>query len=174
VLKIASPDILHKSDIGGVRLGLNNEEAVREAFAQIMQAAQAIEPAPRIEGVLISPMRTGGVELLIGITRDANWGQVLTVGLGGIWVEILKDTSLRVLPVSRAEVHTMLTELQGAKLLQGARGAKAVDLDAVVEVIYQIAELAQRLKTNLEALEINPLRVDGSQIEALDAVITWQ
>jgi acyl-CoA synthetase (NDP forming) len=173
-LKIASPDILHKSDIGGVRLGLGNEDTVRAAFAQIMQAAQALEPAPRIEGVLVSPMRTGGVELLIGITRDANWGQVLAVGIGGIWVEILKDTSLRVLPVSRDEVRAMLAELQGAKLLQGARGAKAADLDAVVEVIYQIAELAQRLKTDLEALEINPLRVDGTQIEALDAVITWQ
>jgi acyl-CoA synthetase (NDP forming) len=173
-LKVASPTILHKSDIGGVRLGLDNSEAVRAAFAQIMQAVQAIEPAPRLEGVLVSPMRTGGVELLIGITRDATWGQVLTVGLGGIWVEILKDTSLRVLPVSRTEVRAMLTELQGAKLLQGARGAKAVDLDAVVEVIYQIAELAQRFKNNLAALEINPLRVDGAQIEALDAVITWQ
>jgi acyl-CoA synthetase (NDP forming) len=173
-LKIASPDILHKSDIGGVRLGLSSEEAVRTAFAQVMQAAQAIEPAPRLEGVLVSPMRPGGIELLIGITRDANWGQVLAVGLGGIWVEILKDTSLRVLPVSRAEVRTMLAELQGAKLLQGARGAKAADLDAVVDVIYQIAELAQRLKTNLDSLEINPLRVDGTQIEALDAVITWQ
>ena len=172
-LKIASPDILHKSDIGGVRLDLSSEEAVRVAFAQVKQSVQTIEPAPHIEGVLVSPMRTGGIELLIGITHDTNWGQVLAVGLGGIWVEILKDTSLRVLPASRAEVQSMLTELQGAKLLQGARGAQAADLDAVVEVIYQIAELAQRLKTNLEALEINPLRVDGTQIEALDSVITW-
>jgi acyl-CoA synthetase (NDP forming) len=173
-LKIASPDILHKSDIGGVRLDLSSEDAVRASFGQIMQAAQAVKPAPRIEGMLISPMYTGGSELLIGITRDAAWGQVLAVGLGGIWVEMLKDTSLRVLPVSRDEIRTMLTELQGVKLLQGARGTKAADLDAVVEVIYQIADLAQRLKANLESLEINPLRVDGAQIEALDAVITWQ
>lgn len=174
VLKIASPDILHKSDIGGVCLGLGSPAEVRAAFRQIMDVVSAIVPVPRIEGVLVSPMRSGGVELLVGITRDAEWGQVLAVGLGGIWVEILKDTSLRALPVSRAEVRAMLTELQGAQLLQGARGSQAADLDALVEVIFRVTELAQALKTDLESLEINPLRVDGTRIEALDAVITWQ
>jgi len=99
---------------------------------------------------------------------------VLAVGMGGIWVEVLKDTSLRVLPVTRDDVRAMLAELQGAKLLHGARGSKPADMDALVEVIYRTAELAQALKADLESLEINPLRVDGSQIEALDAVITWQ
>ncbi len=173
-LKIASPDIVHKSDIGGVKLGLRYEDAVREAFTQVMGSAKAAVPEAHIEGVLVSPMRSGGVELLVGVTRDATWGQVLAVGLGGIWVEILKDTSLRVLPVSRDEVRTMLAELQGAKLLQGARGSQAADLDALVEVIFRIAELAQRLKADLESLEINPLRVEGTRIEALDAVISWQ
>ena len=173
-LKIASPDIVHKSDIGGVKLGLGSEEEVRAAFEQVMNAASTLSPVPRIEGVLLSPMRSGGVELLVGVTRDAEWGQVLAVGLGGIWVEILKDTSLRVLPVSRDEIQTILTELQGAKLLQGARGSQAANQDALVEVIFRIAELAQHLKGNLESLEINPLRVDGTRIEALDAVITWK
>jgi succinyl-CoA synthetase beta subunit len=94
--------------------------------------------------------------------------------MGGIWVEVLKDTSLRVLPVTREDVHAMLAELQGARLLQGARGSKAADLDALVEVIYRVAQLAQSLRADLESLEINPLRVDGAQIEALDAVITWR
>ena len=173
-LKIASPDIVHKSDIGGVKLGLQNEDAVREAFTQVMGSAKAAVSATHIEGVLVSPMRSGGVELLVGVTRDATWGQVLAVGMGGIWVELLKDTSLRVLPVTRDDVRAMLAELQGAKLLHGARGSKPADMDALVEVIYRTAELAQGLKADLESLEINPLRVDGSQIEALDAVITWQ
>ena len=174
VLKVASPDIVHKSDIGGVRLNLRNEQEVREAFQQIMQAAGNVSSAPRIEGVLVSPMRTGGVELLVGIVRDPAWGQVMAVGLGGIWVEILKDTSLRVLPVSREDIRMILDELQGKALLQGARGSKPADLDRLVEVVYRASMLARALGDRLESLEINPLRVDGSQIEALDALITWQ
>ncbi len=173
-LKIASPDIVHKSDIGGVKLGLQNEKAVCEAFTQVIESARTTVPHAHIEGALLSPMRSGGIELLVGVTRDVTWGQVLAVGMGGIWVEVLKDTSLRVLPVTHEDVRAMLAELQGVKLLQGARGSKPADLEALVEVIYNTAELAQALKADLESLEINPLRVDGSQIEALDAVITWQ
>lgn len=173
-LKVASPDIVHKSDIGGVRLNLQNEQEVRAAFQQIMQAAGSVSPTPRIEGVLVSPMRTGGVELLVGIVRDLAWGQVMAVGLGGIWVEILNDTSLRVLPVSREDIRVMLDELQGKALLQGARGSTAADLDRLAEVVYRTSMLAQSLGDRLESLEINPFRVDGAQIEALDALITWR
>ncbi len=173
-LKVASPDIVHKSDIGGVRLNLQNEREVREAFQQIMQAAGSANPAARLEGVLVSPMRSGGVELLVGIVRDPAWGQVMAVGLGGVWVEILKDTSLRVLPISREEIRTMLDELQGKALLRGARGSMPADLDRLVEVIYRASRLAQALGGTLESLEINPLRVAGSEIEALDALITWR
>ena len=173
-MKIASPDILHKSDIGGVKLNLYSEDEVRTAYVQILQSAQAMISAPHIEGVLVSPMRSEGVELLVGVVQDAAWGQVLAVGIGGIYVEILKDTSLRVLPVTRDDVHAMLNELQGKALLQGARGSKAADMSALIEVIYQISTLAVALKDNLETLEVNPLRVNGSQIEALDALITWK
>jgi len=99
---------------------------------------------------------------------------VLAVGLGGIWVEILNDTSLRVLPVSREDVRSMLDELKGAALFRGARSSKPADIDALVEVIYHISTLAQALQHDLESLEINPLIVDGSRIEALDALITWR
>ena len=112
--------------------------------------------------------------LLVGVVRDPVWGQVMAVGLGGIWVEILKDTSLRVLPVSRRDVYAMLDELQGKALLHGARGSRSADLDALVEVIYRISRLAHALESDLESLEINLLRVDGSQVEALDALITWR
>jgi acyl-CoA synthetase (NDP forming) len=173
-LKVASPDIVHKSDIGGVRLNLQNEPEVREAFQQIMQAAGSTKPAARLEGVLVSPMRSGGVELLVGMVRDPAWGQVMAVGLGGVWVEILKDTSLRVLPISREEIRTMLDELQGKALLRGARGSIAAELDRLVEVIYRASRLAQALGDTLESLEINPLRVAGSEIEALDALMTWR
>jgi acyl-CoA synthetase (NDP forming) len=173
-LKVASPDIVHKSDIGGVRLNLQNEREVREALQQIMQAAGSTNPAAHLEGVLVSPMRSGGVELLVGIVRDPAWGQVMAVGLGGVWVEILKDTSLRVLPISREEIRTMLDELQGKALLRGARGSIAADLDRLVEVIYRASRLAQALGDTLESLEINPLSVAGSEIEALDALITWR
>jgi acetate---CoA ligase (ADP-forming) len=173
-LKIVSPDILHKSDIGGVQLHLRDEDAVHAAFVQVLRAAEALSPAPQIEGALVSPMRAGGVELLVGVVRDPDWGQVLAVGMGGIFVEVLQDASLRVLPIARDEVRAMLGELQGAALLRGARGATPADLDRLVDVIYRIGVLAQALGDGMESLEINPLRVDGAQIEALDALITWR
>jgi acyl-CoA synthetase (NDP forming) len=173
-LKIASPDIMHKSDIGGVKLSLAGEQAVREAFGQVMQAAQQHAPDARIEGALVSPMRSGGVELLVGVVRDPTFGPVLAVGIGGVFVELFKDASLRVLPVGRAEVRAMLDELQGAALLQGARGSKPADMDRLVDAIVRIAQVAQALGDDLESLEINPLRVEGDRIEALDAVLTWR
>jgi acetate---CoA ligase (ADP-forming) len=174
VLKIASPDILHKSDIGGVKLNLRDEHAVRAAFDAVMQAAQEHAPRARIEGTLVSPMRSGGIELLVGVVHDASFGQVLAVGLGGIYVEVLKDASLRVLPIGRAEVQAMLDELHGKALLHGARGSNPANMDALTDAIMRVAQLAQALGDDLESLEINPLRVDGDQIEALDAVLTWR
>jgi len=173
VLKIVSPDLMHKSDVGGVRLDLQDADAVRTAFDLIMDAVSQLSPAPRVEGVLVSPMRPGGVELLVGVVRDPEWGHVLAVGLGGLWAEVLADTSLRLLPVTPADVHGMLTELRGAPLLEGARGTVRADLDALIAAIVAVARLAHALGDDLAALEINPLRVAGSQIEALDALISW-
>ena len=120
-------------------------------------------------------MRTGGAELLAGVTVDAAFGPVLAVGLGGIWVEVLNDTSLRLLPVDAAEVRRMLGELRGLPLLQGARGARPADLDAVAEVIAALGEAALSLgraqNGALRALEVNPLWVNGDQVEALDVLV---
>lgn len=155
VLKIASPDIMHKSDIGGVKLDLRDEQAVREAFDTVMHATRQHAPDAAIEGVLVSPIRSGGVELLVGVVRDLSFGQVLAVGMGGIFVELFKDASLGVLPINRAEVRAMLDELQGVALLHGARGSKPADMDALTDVVVQIAQVAQALGDDLESLEIN-------------------
>jgi succinyl-CoA synthetase beta subunit len=172
VLKAVADGLGHKSDIGGVRLGLANSEDVRQAHREI--TAALLER--RLTGVstLVQPQRGGGVELIVGVIRDPAWGLTLAVGLGGVWVEILKDSALLLPPVREADVRRAPGGLRAAKLLTGARGTRPADLDKVAEVVTRIADLAGRLGPGLESPEINPLLVDGSRIEALDALITWR
>ncbi len=172
VLKLAADGIEHKSDIGGVRVGLRNAAEVEVAYADVARAGR--EAGADVRGALVQPMRADGIELLVGIVADPAWGQVLAVGLGGIFVEILRDTAVAVLPVSRDEVRQALQGLRGARLFGGARGTAKADLDAVADTIAAVAALAGRLGDRLEALEINPLLVRGSQVEALDALLTWR
>jgi acyl-CoA synthetase (NDP forming) len=169
-LKIISAQITHKSDIGGVALGLRTAAEVAEAYAKVRAAGDTAAGAS-IDGVLVTPMRDGGVELLAGVTVDAAFGPVLAVGLGGVWVEIMHDTSLRVLPVDASEARRMLGELRGLPLLTGARGSRPADLDALAGVIAAVGEAALSLGGALRALEVNPLWVNGDQIEALDVLI---
>ena len=169
-LKICSAQITHKSDIGGVILGLGSEAEVRAGYEKVRAAGRAV-PEASVDGVLVTPMRTGGAELLAGVTVDPAFGPVLAVGLGGIWVEVLNDTSLRLLPVDAAEVRRMLGELRGLPLLQGARGAAPASLDAVAEAIAGLGEVALTLDGSLRALEVNPLWVNGDQVEALDVLV---
>ena len=172
-LKVCSAQITHKSDIGGVALGLNSEIEVRAGYEKVRAAGEAVSGA-RVDGVLVTAMRSGGAELLAGVTIDPTFGPVLAVGLGGIWVEILHDTSLRVLPVDQAEVKRMLGELRGLPLLQGARGAQPANLDAVAEAIARLGDTALSLNGALRALEVNPLWVNGDQVEALDVLIVTE
>jgi acyl-CoA synthetase (NDP forming) len=169
-LKICSAEITHKSDIGGVALGLGSEAEVRAAYEKVRAAGDAV-PDAQVEGVLVTPMRSGGTELLAGVTVDPAFGPVLAVGLGGIWVELLRDTSLRLLPVDAAEVRRMLGELRGLPLLQGARGTRPADLDAVAAAIAGLGHTALSLNGSLRALEVNPLWVNGDQVEALDVLV---
>jgi acyl-CoA synthetase (NDP forming) len=166
-LKISSADVAHKSDIGGVVLNLSGDDAVRDGYAQVVASARRHGGGT---AVLVTSMRAGGVEMLAGVTMDASFGPVLAVGLGGIWVETLRDTSLRLLPADPAEVGRMLIELRGLPLLQGGRGGTAADLDALARVIAAIGDLACSVP-GLQALEVNPLWVHGGQIEALDVLV---
>ncbi len=167
VLKAAAAGLGHKSDIGGVRLGLANEAEVRSAFVDVMDKTKA-------DGVLVQPQRSGGVELLVGVVRDPSWGLTMAVALGGIWVEVLRDSALRLLPVDKAQALRALTELRGIDLLRGARGSETADLDVVADVVARVGQLAVGLGDRLESLEINPLLVRGSRVEALDALVTWR
>jgi acyl-CoA synthetase (NDP forming) len=169
-LKICSAQITHKSDIGGVALGLSSAAEVRAGYDKVRAAGDAV-PEASVDGVLVTPMRTGGAELLAGVTVDPTFGPVLAVGLGGIWVELLGDTSLRLLPVDAAEVKRMLGELRGLPLLQGARGTRPANLDAVAQAIAGLGEVALSLDGTLRALEVNPLWVNGDQVEALDVLV---
>jgi succinyl-CoA synthetase beta subunit len=168
-LKIASNDIQHKSDIGGVALNLEGDQAIKAAYERICAAAPA---GAQVDGVLVAPMRSNGLELFVGCTRDAQWGPVIAVGLGGVWVEVLQDVALRPLPVTPDEAKRMLGELRGATMLAGARGIPAADLDAVGAAIAAIGNAALALGPDLDTLEVNPLWVRGSQVEALDALAT--
>ncbi|MFI5067783.1 MAG: acetate--CoA ligase family protein, partial [Streptosporangiales bacterium] len=171
-VKVVSPAIVHKSDIGGVRLGVPaDEDAVRGAFRAVTAAAAA-GGAP-VEGVLISPMRTGGTELLVGVVRDPVRGLMLAVAIGGVFVEVLQDSALAPLPVTPAQAGRLLGRLRGRAILHGHRGGAPADLSALAAVIARIGDLAVALGADLESLEVNPLRVDGATIEALDAVVTW-
>jgi acetate---CoA ligase (ADP-forming) len=172
-LKVCSAQIAHKSDIGGVALGLSIEADVRAGYEKVRAAGEA-RPGASIDGVLVTAMRTGGVELLAGVTVDPTFGPVLAVGLGGIWVEVLNDTSLRVLPVDVAEVRRMLGELRGLPLLQGARGGQPASLDAVAAAIVGVGNAALSLGGALRALEVNPLWVNGDQVEALDVLVVTE
>lgn len=173
VLKIASADIPHKTEVGGVALSLRDAAAVQAAHAAMQRRVAAACPDARIDGVLVAPMREGGVELFVGTLRDPQWGPVLAVGLGGVWVEVLKDTSLRLLPVTPADVEEMLGELRGSALLDGFRGSPAVDRQRIAEVVAAIGNAALALGPDLVSLEVNPLRINGSDCEALDALVVW-
>lgn len=172
-MKIHSEDIAHKSDVGGVVLDVQNERDVSAAFKRMVETVSLKSPSSRIEGVLVSPMRRAGTELLVGIVKDPLWGQVLAVGLGGIFVEVLKDTVIRVLPVSREDVLQMLRDLRGADVLMGSRGRVVANMDNVVDVIYRLSLVAMNVSDSLQALEVNPLWVSGSTVEALDVLLTW-
>jgi acetyltransferase len=159
VLKISSPDILHKTDVGGVKVGLSNSEEVRDAFELMVYRAQRYVPEARIWGCLVQEMvPPGGQEVLVGMNRDPQFGPLVTFGLGGIYVETLKDVTFRIAPFSSQEAVQMLSEIRAQALLDGVRGKPALDKAAIIDVLLRIGQLVQDFPEIVE-LDINPLMV---------------
>jgi acyl-CoA synthetase (NDP forming) len=176
-VKVVSPDIVHKTDAGGVALNRSGREDVIEAARQVLAAAERQVPAPRVAGILVSPMRPEGPgvhDLLVGVVRDPAWGAVLAVAMGGIWAEVLADVSRVALPCDRAAIESAIRALRGAPVLLGARGLPGVDLERVVDAMVAFADLALVLGEDLAAIEVNPLRVHGDTAEALDVTVQWR
>ena len=171
-LKISSPDIAHKTEVGGVRLNVASTDA-GAAFDSIVADVAHNRPDAAIDGVIVSPMRAPEIELLVGVTRDPSWGPTIAIGLGGVLVELLADVVIAPLPVTRADVVAMLGRLRGARLLDGYRGNAAANVDSLAQAIVAIGEAAVALGPNLASLEVNPLLVGGDRIEALDALVVW-
>ncbi len=159
VLKIASPDILHKTDVGGVKVGLQNAEDVRDAFELMTYRAQRYLPDARLWGCLVQEMvPPGGLEVLVGMNRDPQFGPLVTFGLGGIYVETLKDVTFRIAPFSPEEAEAMLDEIRARALLDGVRGEPPADKEAIVDALLRIGQLVQDFPEIVE-LDINPLVV---------------
>jgi len=174
VLKIASPDIAHKTEVGGVALNLRGDDAVRQAFDRLLTNVQAARPEARLDGMIVAPMRGAGTELFVGTLRDPQWGPAIVAGLGGVWVEALKDSSLRLLPITEGDALQMLDELRGRALLDGFRGAPVVDRAQAARAIVAIGQAALALGPELVALEVNPLLAHAGGIEALDGLVEWK
>jgi len=167
-LKVASPDISHKSDVGGVVLGLSAAGAVRQATAAMLARVAAARPGARVDGVLVQPMVTGGKELLVGLVRDAQFGPLLMVGFGGIYVELLGDTASRLAPVTAAEALIMLDELRMAPALRGARGERPVTRAALADTIARFSQIGVD-RPELGEIELNPLMAGPGGAIVVDA-----
>jgi len=172
-LKIESPDVVHKTDAGGVRLGCASQVEVREVYEAILDSIKSHHPRAPIEGVLVQPMAPAGVETILGVKHDPLVGPAVLLGLGGIFTEILRDVSLRIPPLEERDAQAMISDLRGKALLQGARGRPASDVPALAHTVLQLAELALALEDRLVALDLNPLLVmpEGQGVLALDALI---
>jgi acetyltransferase len=171
-IKVISEQISHKSDVGGVQLNLRNGPAVEEAFDDMLSRIRSSYPEVNIDGVLVQPMVTGGQELILGGRQDPNFGPVVLIGLGGIFVEVLEEVSLRVAPITYQEAREMIDELRGAPIFKGARGHKPSDLQAVSDALMRLSQLLIDFP-EIQELDINPLRVfqEHNGCRALDARI---
>ena len=168
VLKIASPDILHKSDAGGVKLGLGTPGQVDKAYDQILKATSQRHPQARVQGISVQKMARPGVEVIIGMSKDTQFGPVLMFGLGGIWVEILKDVSFRIVPLYKKDAAEMIREIKGYPLLAGYRGQEPVDVSKLEEFLLKLSSFAEQYP-EVKEIDLNPIYAYGDDAVAVDA-----
>jgi len=173
VMKIQSPDIPHKSEVGGVRVNIATKGEVFLAFEKLTENARRHRPNAAIQGVLVGPMAKQGVEIIIGTLLDATFGPMVMVGLGGITTELFRDVIYRPAPVSAAEATAMLAELKAAPLLNGFRGAAKADVGALAQLISQVSVLAAQHREQIAEIEINPVLVhpQGQGVTIVDALV---
>jgi acetate---CoA ligase (ADP-forming) len=174
VMKVSSPDLLHKTDVGVVKVGVSSAGDVRATYDELLRKARKANRHARLDGVMVCEMVTGGVDMLIGVSTDELFGPVVTIGLGGILVEVFGDVTFRVPPFSEDEARRALGELQGNQLLQGVRGRPPVDVDALVDTVMKVQRLALDLAGDVRELDINPLVVRPRGAVALDALVVKQ
>jgi len=165
-MKISSPDIPHKSDVGGVALGVK-EEDVEKTYAEIIARVRGAAPGANIEGILVQQMAPPGHETIVGLKSDPQFGHALMFGLGGIFVEVYRDVSFRVVPVERRDALDMISEIKGYAILRGIRGRKPADIDAIADVLMAASDMAE--KESIIELDINPLIVHEQGAVAVDA-----
>jgi len=167
--------VLHKSDVGGVRVGLADAAAVRAAFSEMQDAVRRQRPDARLDGGVVQPMVSGGVEVILGVKTDPLFGPAVVFGLGGIFVEVLKDVAIRVPPLDAVEAREMVEEIRGAALLRGARGRPPADVAALADAIVRLGHLAQAQQGSLLALDLNPVLVlpEGQGVVAVDWLVQF-
>ena len=171
VLKVESPDIPHKTEAGVVRLALNSGDAVQAAFLDVMEAAERIRPMPDIRGVLVQPMIEAGIEVVVGTQCDPTFGPMVIVGMGGVLVEVLRDSAAELAPVTKKQAREMLESLRGYKLLTGYRGSKSVDVAGLADIIVSVSQLATDIADEIAELDVNPIICSAARLVAVDALI---
>lgn len=167
-LKIVSPDILHKTDVGGVKLGLNNEDDVGNAYDGIISMIKKQEPAAKIQGVSVQPMARPATEVIIGMSKDPQFGPVLMFGLGGILVEVLKDVSFRIVPLTKRDAREMIGEIKGYPILEGYRGQEPANIAVLEELLLKVSEFVDS-RPEIAELDINPIFAYSDGALAIDA-----
>ena len=170
VIKVVSPDIAHKSDVGGVRLNLNSADEVRAAFDAMMADVKKAQPSANILGAAVQHMAPTGTEVIIGMTKDPQFGPVLMFGLGGIFVEVLQDVAFRIVPLERRDARQMLREIKGYAVLEGVRGQEPADLPALEELLLKLSAFVEA-HPEIEELDLNPVFAYKSGALAVDARI---
>jgi len=173
VLKIQSPDVMHKTEVAGVKLHLNDAQAVSAAYDAIVASVKAHKPNAQIEGVLVQKMAPKGHELVVGMVNDPTFGPIMMVGFGGVTVELFGDVVHAPAPLSVSEAAALIGRLKSAKLLQGFRGAPTVDIKPAAELIARLSEAAVANKDRIREMEFNPiiLHADGSGVSIADALV---